>query len=324
MVGRVDGSDRIARVTGAEADQLIAAMAARQDGQVARSQLLAQGITARMIHSRLRRGLLHRAHPGVYSVGIPRRGRRGGWWAAVLAAGPRESGEIEPAGTLGLRSSAALIGLRRSDPAVVDVFTPWRKRGPAGIRFHCEQLPDDEITHAYGIPTTTPVRTVFDLAGVLQPAETEAVINEAEAQGLWDRLSLPDLLERHPHRRGNVVLRRILAADRIGSTHVHEGAEEQFIAFLDAHRLTRPVTNTMIAGASGRTYEGDCVWGKTLVNVEVDSRFHDTPAAGERDVRRDLDLEAAGWTIIRLRARTIREEPAMIAARLRQLVGARA
>ena len=55
--------------------------------------------------------------------------------------------------------------------------------------------------------------------GVLDERELERAWNEMEVRGMTDRLSVPDLLERYPGRRGSRVLRALLGrgASRSGS-----------------------------------------------------------------------------------------------------------
>lgn len=115
-------------------------------------------------------------------------------------------------------------------------------------------------------------------------------------------------------------MRRIIAAGNLGMTQTHEGTEEEFVGFCDRHGLPRPVTTTMIDGLTA-THEADCVWRSSRVNLEVDSGWHDTRAAGESDVARDLDLEAAGWTVVRIRLATLRDSADLVLARLRGLLG---
>ena len=87
-------------------DEVIAALAARQHGVVARAQLVALGLGHRAIDHRVACGRLHVVHHGVYAVGHRRLTRRGHWMAAVLAAGP--------GAMLSHRSAAALWDLHRS------------------------------------------------------------------------------------------------------------------------------------------------------------------------------------------------------------------
>src|SRR3954467_15664592 len=85
-------------------DHVVAELAARQCGVVARTQLLAAGVSRRAIDGRIARGLLHPLHRGVFAVGHRRVSRNGWWMAAVLAGG---DGAV-----LTHRSAAALWRMR--------------------------------------------------------------------------------------------------------------------------------------------------------------------------------------------------------------------
>src|SRR4051794_14421188 len=66
-------------------DLIIAAIAERQGGVVARAQLIARGLSAQAIDRRVRAGRLHILYRGVYAVGHRVVGAVGRRWAAVLA-----------------------------------------------------------------------------------------------------------------------------------------------------------------------------------------------------------------------------------------------
>src|SRR5436305_10204398 len=85
-------------------DRLLAEVAARQHGLVARRQLIEAGWSKGSIEKRVRRGRLHRMHAGVYAVGHRQNFQRMWWMAAVLASGPEA--------VLSHRSAAALWKLR--------------------------------------------------------------------------------------------------------------------------------------------------------------------------------------------------------------------
>ena len=70
-----------------------------------------------------------------------------------------------------------------------------------------------------GIPVTTAPRTVLDLAATVDTDTVENLLREAEHLRLSDRLSLPDLIQRYPGKRGTrkaqVALNR-LREDPVG------------------------------------------------------------------------------------------------------------
>ena len=69
------------------ADRVIAELAARQHGVVARRQLFAVGLSRGAVDRRLASGRLHTLHQAVYAVGQPRIAGPGRLLAAVLACG---------------------------------------------------------------------------------------------------------------------------------------------------------------------------------------------------------------------------------------------
>jgi very-short-patch-repair endonuclease len=63
----------------------------------------------------------------------------------------------------------------------------------------------------------------------------------------------------------------------------------------------------------------DAVWFEPKVAVELDSHMaHGTPARLEDDHRRDLDLRAAGFTVLRYTWAQLRDTPEEVVADLRR------
>jgi very-short-patch-repair endonuclease len=166
------------------------------------------------------------------------------------------------------------------------------------------------------MPVTGVSRTLFDLAGVLRAHQLERAMHEAEIQRLTDSLSLPELVARHPRRRGVRTIKRILEA---GASPTRSELESRFLRFVRAARLPRPATNVLVLG-----FECDCVWHERRVVVELDSRtIHDTTAAFESDRARDRAPQAAGWRVVRVTWRQLREEREALAADLTTILRAR-
>jgi very-short-patch-repair endonuclease len=294
-------------------DARVAEVARGQHGVISRQQLLDLGLTAREIDHRLTIGRLHLLHQEVYSVGhrvVPRAGR---WLAAVLATGP--------SAVLSHWSAAALWMIRPNGRSVIDVTTPHKSRSWDGIKRHHKALPADEVMVKDGISVTTVPRTIFDLAATEDVDVIASMLRESEHRNLWDRLSLPHLVDRYPGRRGVKKVR--LALQRVTeepSGRNRSKLEERFAPFLRRHDLPLPRFNDWILLGAKR-YQVDCHWPGTGEIVELDGwQSHGTRGAFQNDRERDRRLRVAGYSVTHLTWNQLRDEPEAIAADLRVLL----
>jgi hypothetical protein len=236
--------------------------------------------------------------------------------AAVLACGPEA--------VLSHRSAGQLWGIVPRAATVPEVTRPGFFRRRPGIVCHRSEVPADERGELLGIPVTSVARTQFDLAGVLSKRGLERAMHEAEVRQLTDRLSLWDLLERYPRRRGARNLRAVLGGEEpVGITD--SDLEELFVAFLDEYGLPRPRLNATLP-VRGKLLRPDCIWPERRLLAELDGRdVHSTEKAFESDRQRDRVLLVEGWRSTRITWRQLRDERDEIAADLRDLlrVGAR-
>lgn len=293
-------------------DVRIANLADSQHGVVARRQLFALGLGKEAIEVRLRSGRLHRLHSGVYSVGHRVLSREGRWKAAVLFCGPDA--------VLSHRSAAALWGIRNPSTRAIEVITPSKSSSRASIHRHYAVLPADEVTEQDGIPVTTAPRTIFDLAAVERPEAVESALRQAEFLRLHDRLSLRDLLDRYPRRRGARAVRLALARLSESSGRVDSPLEERFLPFLDRYGLPRPQFNAWVE-VGGKRYRVDCLWRPPRQIVELDGwEGHSTRSAFRDDRQRDRRLRVAGYGVTRLAWLQLDDEPEAIAQDLRVLL----
>lgn len=289
-------------------DAAIAAIAERQHGVIGHSQLLALGLSRKMIHLRVRAGRLHRIHQGVYAVGHRRLSQRGRYMAAVLSGG-------EDA-VLSHRSAAALWDILPARGRI-HVTTPRTLRERDGVRFHCGGLRTDETTEHDGIPTTTVARTLLDIAAS-EPGRFEQALGEAEYRRLDDPVGLTALVARHPTRRGVATVRAALASARAGATR--EELEHRFRALISKHKLPRPEFNAGLELAPGRWIKPDCIWRKARLIVELDSRAaHETASRFDSDRERDRLLMLAGWRVVRVTWRQVTGDARRLARDLRRL-----
>jgi len=235
--------------------------------------------------------------------------------AAVLASGPEA--------VLSHWSAAALWMIQPNSRSIIDVTTPHKSRTWEGIRRHHKALPADERTVEEGIPGTTVPRTIFDLAATASVDAVKGLLKESEFLQLSDRLSLPDLVERYPGRRGVRRVREVLEGIKDEPPgRKRSPLEERFAPFLRRHRLPLPRFNDWILLGDQR-FQVDCHWPGTGQIVELDGwEGHRTRTAFREDRARDRRLRVAGYAVVRLTWNQLDDEPEAVAADLRALLGA--
>lgn len=289
-------------------------IARKQHGVIARAQLLALGFHPQAIEHRIASGRLHPVHRGVYAVGWPGLTRQGAWMAAVLGCGPEAA--------LSHESAAALWEIRSTEGARIEVsVSKLSGRRRPGIAVHRrERLAPESTTECHGIPVTTPVCTLVDLAARLTRDELEAAINEADKRGLTDPDALRSALEAFRGRRGVRILRNAL--DRRTFALTDSALERRFLPIARRAGLPLPRTGVYVHG-----FKVDFHWPQLGLVVETDGlRYHRTPAQQARDRQRDQAHAAAGLTPLRFTHAQVAFEPghvqatlAAVAARLARL-----
>jgi hypothetical protein len=287
-------------------------LARRQHGVLTRRDLLALGFTSKGIRHRIERGRLHPVGHGIYAVGRAELSVEGRWMAAVLAcARGGASGGAIPGGSgavLSHRSAAALWRIGTETEGRIDVTL--LHRGTArrrGIRARSRpSLPASDVTEHDGIPVTTPIRTLIDIATELAPNRLERAVNEADKHDLVDPDALRLALDGYAGAPGVRPLRALL--DKHTFRLSDEELERLFRPIAAAAGLPVPLTKHWVTG-----FEVDFFWPDLGLVVETDGwRYHRTPAAQTRDAHRFQVHTAAGLTPLRFSHWQIRHEPAYV------------
>jgi very-short-patch-repair endonuclease len=291
-------------VTDARGDRAVAAVAGRQYGVVTRAQLVACGLGDSAIAHRVRTGWLHRIHRGVYVVGhlAPTPLQRE--IAAVLAAGDDA--------VVSHVSAAYLWGLADDPVGPAHVTIPSRGCRKPGIRAHrTRALAPRERTIRWGVPVTTPARTIIDMAETTEPTDLEQLIAEARVTKLVSHSQLRAAVAESRGRRGVRGLATILDEEH-DPAFTRSEAERRFLSLVRAARLPEPYVNALAAG-----YEVDFLWPFDRLVVEIDGySFHGNRGSFERDRSRDAALAAVGLRVMRITWRQLTREPEMVVARL--------
>lgn len=284
------------------ADAEVARIAGRQHGVVTSKQLELSGLGRMAISERSRSGRLHRVHRGIYAVGHRGLSLHGRFMAAVLACG---EGAV-----LSHVSAAVLWDLLRpiEGPIHVSIPTTSGRKSRRGIHLHrCPSLQTPRApspspsflpirggrgrrltTRRHNIPVTTVLRTIEDLraTNLLPPHLLRRAIRQAELKG---------------HR-----------IEGVESDRTRSDLESHFLALIAPHRdrIPPPEVNPKL----GR-WEVDFLWRRQKVVVETDFwTYHRGSVAFHADHARDLDLRAAGYTVLRFDDLQLEDEPERVAA----------
>jgi hypothetical protein len=263
----------------------VSELAHRQAGAISRRQLLAAGLTAQVIDTRVERRRWQVLHRGVYAVfsGPPSRATQ--LWAAVLRAG---EGAV-----LSHQTAAELHGLIDSPAEAICVTVPASRRvtspglvirisGRIGQARHANREP----------PRTTVEETVLDLvqcAGTFD--DVCGWITRACGRRLSSEKKLRAALAMRKKMRWRPELDDVLAAAGDG---IHSVLEYRYLRDVErAHGLPRSRHQVRAVMGTKVAYR-DAYYEEYRAAVELDGRLAHPDEERWRDSRRDNAAGAVG------------------------------
>ncbi len=262
----------------------------------------------------VRSGALIRLHPGVARLAGTADTVEQRITAAWLAVGP---------GALAShRSAMYLWGGPRPDDDPVDLIVLDRRgtRHRPGICIHrptdlADLIPPQRRSN---IRCTNIVRTLCDL-GAVDPGGVEAAVGHALAARLVTLGALEAALVAHarPGRTGVAALRSAIDAWSIDARPADSLLEQAMRRLVDRYRLPTVEFHKRIEG-----WEVDFWVVGTPIVLECDGwATHGlSQDQFERDHRRDAELTASGWIVVRFTYRAITLAPGPTAERIREVV----
>lgn len=218
-------------------------------------------------------------------------------------------------------SAAALHGAKWIEPHLPAELVHTNRRVPSMLSVHSDNLLPAEIAQIDGMSVTTSVRTAFDIGRRLPVTEG---VQRLDALMNATRLTLSEIqavAEHHAGVRGMARLRATVALVDAGAESPYESLTRLILVRAG---LPRPQTQIHVVDGSGCTVAYlDMGWPERRVAVEYDGAQHWTDARQRRrDIERLADLEALGWTVIRVSSDMLRT-PAVLIARVRAALASR-
>ena len=269
---------------------------------MARSQLLAAGVSDSAVGRALRAKRMHLIHRGIYASVAPELlTEEGHLVAALLAAGD---------GALLSHGSAAWRWrIIPAPPSVIALAVP-RRRTVKGLKLHVsENLRPGDSTRNGRFPTTTVARTLLDLAARYERRALLRALAEAEFHHDLRPADVERTLRRgHP---GSAKLRAALKEHAPGHGEMNSRLERRFRDLLIRHGIELPQRNQELG-----PWTVDCLWPERRVVVELDGRQHERPHQADSDDDRDLWLRRHRWVARRYGKRQIEQRPDAVIADL--------
>ena len=189
--------------------------------------------------------------------------------AAVLSCGPGAA--------LSHASAAARLGIPMAEVHGIEVSVPIPRapRVPGVVVHRRRGITTADITDVDGIPVTTILRTLVDLACRLPGPQLEAAINEATKLGLTNPHEVRAALVGAGGLPGVATLREVI--DRHTFTLTDSELERRFMPLARAAGLPQPQTQRRVNGFrvdfSGRT----SAWSSRPTDCAITARPRNRP-----------------------------------------------
>ena len=286
------------------AQQTIARLAAPQQGNVTRRQLLDAGLSEQQIKRRVRNGLLLPRYPGVYRVGHAAPSVHADYMAAVLACGD--------AATLIGMAAAYLLSIVTGKPPPPEVASPTEHKIPR-LTSRRRRIDRRDRWTVRGIPVASPAYVLVDLAAHLTERQLSLAAHRAGTRHGTTPGQVKAVLARRGNAKGAANMREVTGVRVPVSLSQLERA---FIALLRKHGLPLPRTNRKIG-----SHRVDCHWPEYGLTVELVSYlFHNTRWSWEQDHERRREARARGEGHLQYTWRDVVEVPGPTVAELRTLI----
>jgi very-short-patch-repair endonuclease len=286
-----------------------------QAGVISRTQALTVGLNLRQIDYRLKTGDWIKAYPGVYRMGVvpptPEQQMR----AAALWV---DNGVLSGVG-------AAWWWELVTDPPLrweFQVDSTTRRTLQSGVCLLRRWVDPYDVTSHRGVTVLARPLALLRAAVVLDRArrgQGVRLIDRSKQQDVVSELDLDEAFRRNRGTWGTTTMRDLL--ERTGD-RAHSDLERLGVRLLTEAGIDGFVVNLRLRLSSGRPVELDIAFEEERVAIELDGfRYHSSSEAHAADLRRQNEVIADGWTLLRYDPDVLVETPGRFIREVRNAIG---
>ncbi|WP_169514078.1 DUF559 domain-containing protein [Jonesia quinghaiensis] len=227
-------------------------------------------------------------------------------YAHIAAVGPSLSARA----AMSHASAALLHGMIYPGDETTVHVTESRggSRGKVGVIVHRQEVSPGHLSTHEGLPITSAERTVVDCARQLNVVDALVVADSAAALGL-DRDAAMGIVEAMPDRRGTKRAAWVLKHASAGS---ESPGETRTRALVVAAGLPPVTTQLPIHTDRGRYYADlACTDLRLIIEYDGRDKYGSREDLFAEKLREDA-LRAAGWAVMRVTARDLRDASAFV------------
>lgn len=294
------------------AQHRLAGLAANQHGVFGARQLPELDITEQDVQQLVRRGSVVRLGPQAY-----RMAGAAPTWHGDLAAGLQALG---PGAAVSYRAAAQLQRFDRFVHDDLEFTTPRRRRGAFfldAVVHSSEVLPARDVVEVDGLATTSPARTIIDLAGsrFVSDERLEAAVDSTIRLRL---ATLDSIIERFQELRGK-GRRGVRRLEAILATSGGESfLERRLLELIDAAGLPRPVPQVEHRVDGVHIARVDFLYPDHGIVIEVSGgRGHSSARDRAKDARRRNELQRLGRIVLEFTYEDVVQRPRYVVESIR-------
>lgn len=220
-----------------------------------------------------------------------------------------------PHGWISHRSAAKLWGVPGFNDRALDVIVPRHSRRPrieSEFRLHeSRKLPKADGTLHQGLPVTTPMRTIVDVAAVTSEERLEHLVESMQRLGHCTIEDIEDTARRlcGKGRHGTRKLRAVLARQNGSNRRVDSQTNIRLRHLLLKAGLPEPYMEFPVT-ASGNNYFADLAYPAQRILIEcVSETYHLRRESYAKDNTRRNQLMTAGWLVLEFTWHQVYEQP---------------